>query len=320
MNETAYTRNMFQTEHWFLRAPKPLADLWASIIEVGNALNTIQSWRGILIRCYAESDQPELPSFKKSGKPTPSRDAVMGVFIQNIGHLRDKRNRAAKAFMPFEEVIGSVAEPNIQYESWRDDGELHWRTTAASWHEMFLAISLDVLVEFLLRVSPEAAGKKQQAFSYWGEVAFAEEDVFEQFRQHQDSLRDLFAMVHSPSIEDVFSMLTRMQQELFRAWKQEYPAKGSTYETIDGNSVEARRFIRQMERSSLPKMDRNIIAVLERAGHRLVTTEILTALELHFGPTAESTTKLHLANLVDKGLLDNKQAGTPKGYGLPEWD
>jgi hypothetical protein len=66
-----------------------------------------------------------------------------------------------------------------------------------------------------------------------------------------------------------------------------------------------------------PKAD--ILAAVEAAGHRLTTAEILKALDQAQHVWGESTVKNNLAELVDEGLLNNRQDVRPKGYGLPAW-
>jgi hypothetical protein len=63
----------------------------------------------------------------------------------------------------------------------------------------------------------------------------------------------------------------------------------------------------------------NIISTIRENGRRITTTEILRALERKYGAASEGTTKTCLAGLVRRGLLNNRQDVTPKGYGLPDW-
>ena len=61
----------------------------------------------------------------------------------------------------------------------------------------------------------------------------------------------------------------------------------------------------------------DIIVVLVRAGRRLTTTEVLSALDAAGLSWGEGTVKAALAAAVKDELLDNKPDAKPPGYGLP---
>jgi hypothetical protein len=63
----------------------------------------------------------------------------------------------------------------------------------------------------------------------------------------------------------------------------------------------------------------DILAVLEAAGHRLTTAEILKALDQAKLVWGESTVKTNLADMVEDETLTNRQDVRPRGYGLPAW-
>lgn len=64
----------------------------------------------------------------------------------------------------------------------------------------------------------------------------------------------------------------------------------------------------------------DIKQALKHAGHRLTTVGVQDAMaRLNLG-WSESTVKATLSAAVDAGLLTNCQSGSPRGYGLPEWD
>ncbi len=71
---------------------------------------------------------------------------------------------------------------------------------------------------------------------------------------------------------------------------------------------------------NLSEAEKRIIEVIQTAGHRLKTNEIVCELEKQHGAASEGTTKMSLAGLVRLGLLTNRQDVFPKGYGLPEWN
>jgi hypothetical protein len=65
---------------------------------------------------------------------------------------------------------------------------------------------------------------------------------------------------------------------------------------------------------------RDVIAALARAGKRLTTTEVMTALDRQGTPHGEGPVKQTLAAAVRDGLIVNaasQDRGKPSGYGLP---
>lgn len=70
----------------------------------------------------------------------------------------------------------------------------------------------------------------------------------------------------------------------------------------------------------LSASERDIVAVLRKAGRRLTTARILSALEEAGLPASEGMLKQTLAAMRRHGLLTNDRNADPPGYGLPEWD
>jgi len=64
---------------------------------------------------------------------------------------------------------------------------------------------------------------------------------------------------------------------------------------------------------------RDITTVLQEAGRRLTTTEILRTLEARQLLWGESTVKRALAEMVREEELTNQRDIRPRGYGLPNW-
>lgn len=91
------------------------------------------------------------------------------------------------------------------------------------------------------------------------------------------------------------------------------------YESHQGTAAAKTRPLPKGTGERLSASEQRIVDTIRSAGHRLTTTEIISALERDFGPTSEGTTKQSLAVLVRRELLTNRQDTTPKGYGLPDW-
>jgi hypothetical protein len=68
----------------------------------------------------------------------------------------------------------------------------------------------------------------------------------------------------------------------------------------------------------LSAAERDIIEVIQTAGKRMTTRQIMAALEKKRGAVSEGTTKSALAGLVRRHLLVNRQDVIPKGYGLAD--
>jgi hypothetical protein len=62
-----------------------------------------------------------------------------------------------------------------------------------------------------------------------------------------------------------------------------------------------------------------IVDVIQETGHRMTTEQILAAIREIDKVASSGTTKQYLAELVDRGILDNRQDVQPNGYGLQEW-
>lgn len=60
----------------------------------------------------------------------------------------------------------------------------------------------------------------------------------------------------------------------------------------------------------------DILRVLDAAGRRLTSTEVLAAMVKQGLTGSESTVKTMLSALVDVGYLDNQQNVNPKGYSV----
>lgn len=63
----------------------------------------------------------------------------------------------------------------------------------------------------------------------------------------------------------------------------------------------------------------DIREILEDAGQRLTTMQILAALDRAGKLWGESTVKRKLAEMVRDGQLTNEKERRPRGYGLPQW-
>jgi hypothetical protein len=63
----------------------------------------------------------------------------------------------------------------------------------------------------------------------------------------------------------------------------------------------------------------DLVQLLHDVNRRLTTKEVLSELSARGHIKADSTMKLKLARLVDKGILTNRANANPRGYGLPHW-
>jgi hypothetical protein len=63
----------------------------------------------------------------------------------------------------------------------------------------------------------------------------------------------------------------------------------------------------------------DILSTLAQVGHRMTRQALLGALESVGKRWADGTTGAALAQLVEIGLLNNRQDQDPKGYGLASW-
>jgi hypothetical protein len=64
---------------------------------------------------------------------------------------------------------------------------------------------------------------------------------------------------------------------------------------------------------------RDVVTLLARAGHRLTTSQVMAGLDGQGTPHGDGPVKAMLAAAVRDGLLTNKPATKPPGYGLPAW-
>ena len=66
----------------------------------------------------------------------------------------------------------------------------------------------------------------------------------------------------------------------------------------------------------LSETEQQIVDVLRASGRRMVTDEILQAMLLQYRKRGQSSIKQSLASLVRRKILDTKEGGNPRGYGL----
>lgn len=70
---------------------------------------------------------------------------------------------------------------------------------------------------------------------------------------------------------------------------------------------------------ALDEDEKEIIALLNAAGRRLTTQQILDEFKRLGRIKSVGTTKLKLSALRDKGTINNRTDVRPRGYGLPTW-
>jgi len=85
---------------------------------------------------------------------------------------------------------------------------------------------------------------------------------------------------------------------------------------LEGLAVELLGIL-EAESGGLAEIQRDIIVVLAKAGHRLTTTQLFAALDVAGLPHGEGPVKATLAQMVRDELLDNKPDAKPPGYGIP---
>jgi hypothetical protein len=100
--------------------------------------------------------------------------------------------------------------------------------------------------------------------------------------------------------------------ELREAYDREYKAFAATNATADGwNTVTAA--------NKLTPGQQDIVDCITAIGRRLITEAVLDALERSGKPASSGTTKNYLAELVRRGMLNNRTDSRGTGYGLPSW-
>lgn len=139
-----------------------------------------------------------------------------------------------------------------------------------------------------------------------------------------DEIAYLFRIVDMvPPLERDGKLRAMLAQELCRAvdrrliTRRELPGDETP---LSSEEVERSKRFRATAKVRLSESEQRIVDVIQQAGRRLTTSEIMGQLERQYGPTSEGTTKISLSHLVRFGFLTNRQDVEPKGYGMPEWD
>jgi hypothetical protein len=67
-------------------------------------------------------------------------------------------------------------------------------------------------------------------------------------------------------------------------------------------------------------LEQRIMNVIQAAGHRMTTQEIVHELDRNEGSVSVGTVKNYLAGFTRRGILTNLQDTLPPGYGLADWE
>ena len=84
--------------------------------------------------------------------------------------------------------------------------------------------------------------------------------------------------------------------------------------------LEHRKGTRVPDKTKLTSAQEDIIRIIQSAGHRLTTTQVLNAFGSQGKIVSTGTTKVYFAELVRNNHLTNRRDTDPPGYGLSEWD
>jgi hypothetical protein len=213
--------------------------------------------------------------------------AVFGDFIE----------RAEKSFELVEELFGATDPTLAEYQ-------IDEKFYATSWHEA----TLEVVEYYRCKIISAFQIQSQDKIS---------SDLFVPLLS--DPIRYPLNENHFPDSNLMDYIFASLDKELFRTWKCWYPP-GTKYKTLLDTDENTRNQITANMKPRLSDAEEKIVTVIQEANKRLTTKEILAELEKKFGAVSEGTTKVNLATLVRRRILNNRQDGMLKGYGLPEWD
>jgi hypothetical protein len=306
-------------ESWLSRAPEQL------VIPYLHAQSAIQLLSSV------HWNTRRLP---EKVKPRPEADKLTAVLrkcsVQDIENARlaewrsrltEWADRLAKDMVRLRDTAAkgrnSLAEVEEEFGAVADGISNRGRLFASSVHRLVLDLSQHEVREIIEAVNFGVEEEDADAYSALCS-GFHPDDISPCIEAVAESIPE--ALEAGISWDEYYRLTVQLEQELFRAWKRKYPTDSAKFKTFVRDSCDDPHLFDVLSDPTLSEAERKILKVIQSAGHRVTTDEIVGEIERQFGAASLGTTKQCLASLRRRTLLTNRQDESPKGYGLPEWD